>query len=81
MTPIAPGALVDALRAGRPGMAAIDVYDEEPLRDPNYPLLKMDNVVCTPHTAYVTSGCDGFCELRRQVMRVIRLPHPMIVGQ
>jgi len=51
---IEPGALVDALRAGRPGMAAVDVYDEEPLRDPNHPLLTMDNVVCTPHIGYVT---------------------------
>jgi D-3-phosphoglycerate dehydrogenase / 2-oxoglutarate reductase len=51
---IAPGALVDALRAGRPGMAAIDVYEEEPLRDPDHPLLNMDNVVCTPHIGYVT---------------------------
>jgi D-3-phosphoglycerate dehydrogenase len=51
---IEPGALVDALRAGRPGMAAIDVYEEEPVRDPNHPLLKMDNVVCTPHIGYVT---------------------------
>jgi D-3-phosphoglycerate dehydrogenase len=50
---IEPGALVDALRAGRPGMAAIDVYEVEPLRDPNAPLLKMDNVVCTPHIGYV----------------------------
>src|SRR5262249_44106321 len=40
---IEPGALVDALRAGRPAMAAIDVYEEEPLRDPNYSLLRMDN--------------------------------------
>jgi len=51
---IEPGALVDALRAGRPGMAAVDVYEEEPLRDPAHPLLKMDNVVCTPHIGYVT---------------------------
>jgi D-3-phosphoglycerate dehydrogenase / 2-oxoglutarate reductase len=51
---IEPGALVEALRAGRPGMAAIDVYEEEPLRDPNHPLLNMDNVVCTPHIGYVT---------------------------
>jgi D-3-phosphoglycerate dehydrogenase len=51
---IEPGALVDALRAGRPGMAAIDVYEEEPLTDPNHPLLKMNNVVCTPHIGYVT---------------------------
>ena len=51
---IEPGALVEALRAGRPGMAAVDVYDEEPLRDPNDPLLKLDNVVYTPHIGYVT---------------------------
>jgi len=48
------GALVEALRAGRPGMAAIDVYDEEPVRDPNHPLLTMPNVVCTPHIGYVS---------------------------
>jgi D-3-phosphoglycerate dehydrogenase len=51
---IAPGALVDALRKGRPGMAAVDVYEKEPLRDVNDPLLTMDNVVCTPHIGYVT---------------------------
>jgi D-3-phosphoglycerate dehydrogenase len=51
---IEPGALLDALRAGRPGMAAVDVYEEEPLRDPQDPLLTMDNVVCTPHIGYVT---------------------------
>jgi D-3-phosphoglycerate dehydrogenase len=48
------GALVGALRAGRPGMAAVDVYDEEPVRDTEHPLLKMDNVICTPHLGYVT---------------------------
>src|SRR6185369_162203 len=51
---IAPGALVDALRAGRPGMAAVDVYEEEPITDTRHPLLMMDNVVCTPHIGYVT---------------------------
>jgi D-3-phosphoglycerate dehydrogenase / 2-oxoglutarate reductase len=51
---VEPGALVDALRAGRPGMAAVDVYEDEPLRDRQDPLLKMDNVVCTPHIGYVT---------------------------
>jgi D-3-phosphoglycerate dehydrogenase / 2-oxoglutarate reductase len=51
---IAPGALVAALRSGRPGMAAVDVYEQEPVLDPNHPLLTMDNVVCTPHLGYVT---------------------------
>ena len=51
---IEPGALVAALRAGRPGMAAVDVYEEEPLRDTAHPLLTMPNVVCTPHLGYVT---------------------------
>ena len=51
---IEPGALVAALRAGRPGMAAVDVYEVEPLVDPADPLLVLDNVVCTPHIGYVT---------------------------
>ena len=51
---VAPGALVSALRAGRPGMAAVDVFEEEPLRDPNHPLLTMPNVVATPHIGYVS---------------------------
>src|SRR5262252_2436024 len=51
---IGPGALVDALRAGRPGMAAVDVFEQEPVRDAAHPLLTMPNVVCTPHIGYVT---------------------------
>ena len=51
---IQPGALVAALRAGRPGYAAVDVYEEEPLRDTAHPLLNMPNVVCTPHIGYVS---------------------------
>ena len=51
---IEPGALVEALRTGRPGMAAVDVYEEEPVRDAHHPLITMDNVVCTPHIGYVT---------------------------
>ncbi len=51
---IEPGALVAALRAGRPGMAAVDVYEDEPLLDIHAPLLTMPNVVCTPHIGYVT---------------------------
>jgi len=51
---IEPGALVNALRAGRPGMAAVDVYEDEPVRDTSHPLLNMPNVVCTPHLGYVS---------------------------
>jgi len=51
---IEPGALADALRSGRPGMAAVDVYEKEPLSDPHDPLLTMSNVICTPHIGYVT---------------------------
>lgn len=48
---VEPGALEEALRAGRPGYAAVDVYESEPVAD--HPLLHMDNVVCTPHLGYV----------------------------
>ena len=51
---IEPGALAAALQRGRPGMAAVDVYEEEPVLDPAHPLLVMNNVVCTPHIGYVT---------------------------
>jgi D-3-phosphoglycerate dehydrogenase len=51
---IEPGALVAALTNGRPGMAAVDVYEQEPVLDGRHPLLALDNVVCTPHIGYVT---------------------------
>jgi D-3-phosphoglycerate dehydrogenase / 2-oxoglutarate reductase len=51
---IAPGALIAALKTGRPGMAAVDVYEDEPVLDTRDPLFAMDNVVCTPHIGYVT---------------------------
>jgi len=48
---IAPGALVAALEAGRPGYAAVDVFETEPVFD--HPLLHMNNVTATPHIGYV----------------------------
>jgi D-3-phosphoglycerate dehydrogenase / 2-oxoglutarate reductase len=51
---IEPGALRAALEGGRPGMAALDVFDDEPVRDPNDPLISLPNVVCTPHIGFVT---------------------------
>lgn len=50
---IAAGALVEALKKGRPGSAAIDVFEDEPVVGANHPLLRMENVVCTPHLGYV----------------------------
>jgi D-3-phosphoglycerate dehydrogenase / 2-oxoglutarate reductase len=51
---IEPGALLAALRAGHPGMAGVDVFEDEPLHDTDHPLLNMPNVVCTPHIGYVS---------------------------
>ena len=45
--------LLKALKEGRPGFGAFDVYDDEPVLGGNHPLLKMDNVICTPHLGYV----------------------------
>jgi D-3-phosphoglycerate dehydrogenase len=52
------GALVEALRAGRPGYAAVDVFEDEPVLGGKHPLLGMPNVVCTPHLGYVER--DGY---------------------
>ena len=51
---VAPGALLAALEAGRPGMAAVDVFDTEPLLDPADPLLSHPRLLGTPHIGYVT---------------------------
>jgi D-3-phosphoglycerate dehydrogenase len=48
---VQPGALLEALRNGRPGFAALDVYEEEPV-PPGHPLLVMPNVLCTPHLGW-----------------------------
>jgi len=67
---IAPGALEAALRAGRPGMAAVDVYEEEPLPGGRHPLLAMDNVVCTPHLGYVERDAyeTQFADIFEQIL-------------
>ena len=53
---IAAGDLVAALRNGRPGFAAVDVYEEEPVVDAQHPLLQMPNALCTPHLGYAERG-------------------------
>ena len=50
---IARGALEHALAQGRPGFAAVDVYEEEPVLGANHPLLRLPNALCTPHIGYV----------------------------
>ncbi len=55
---VAPGALEAALAAGRPGYAAVDVYEDEPVLGAAHPLLALGNVICTPHLGYVEK--DGY---------------------
>jgi D-3-phosphoglycerate dehydrogenase len=84
---IEPGALALALKLGRPGMAAVDVFEEEPLRDINYPLLGMKNVVCTPHIGYVTKDEYDlqFSEIYDQILAYcagepINVVNPSVLG-
>jgi D-3-phosphoglycerate dehydrogenase len=53
---IAQGALAAALKQGRPGFAAVDVYEDEPVLNADHPLIGMKNVLCTPHLGYVEQG-------------------------
>jgi D-3-phosphoglycerate dehydrogenase len=50
---IVEGALAAALKQGRPGQAAVDVYEQEPVLDGNHPLLSLERALCTPHLGYV----------------------------
>jgi D-3-phosphoglycerate dehydrogenase len=85
---IAPGALVAALRAGRPGMAAVDVFEREPLTDPEDPLLKLENAICTPHIGYVSRDEYEiqFAEIFDQILayaagRPENVVNPEVLGQ
>ena len=49
---VAENALVAALNRGNPGMAAVDVFETEPILQ-GHPLLRLENAVCTPHIGYV----------------------------
>ncbi len=84
---IETGALEAALRAGRPGMAALDVYEAEPLTDPSHPLLTREDVVCTPHLGYVErDSFEGqFNEIFDQILayengRPINVVNPAVLG-
>jgi D-3-phosphoglycerate dehydrogenase len=67
---IEAGALEAALRAGRPGKAAIDVYEHEPLQDADHALLALDNALCTPHLGYVERDAYefGFAMVFEQIL-------------
>ena len=84
---IEKGSLEAALRAGRPGMAALDVYDEEPLTDASHPLLTREDVVCTPHLGYVERDSfeAQFNEIFDQILayengRPINVVNPAVLG-
>jgi D-3-phosphoglycerate dehydrogenase / 2-oxoglutarate reductase len=70
--PIEPGALVAALRAGRPGYAAVDVFEDEPMRDPDFPLLRFEQVVATPQSAENCAPATIYCwdNVRQAVLQV-----------
>jgi D-3-phosphoglycerate dehydrogenase / 2-oxoglutarate reductase len=73
-------ALVRALQAGRPGGAALDVFEEEPL-PADSPLRRMDNVILTPHAAYFSSPAAAQVPLRcgEEIARVLAKERPLNV--
>jgi D-3-phosphoglycerate dehydrogenase len=85
---LAPGALLKALDAGRPGMAAVDVFDSEPLRDPRDPLLAHPNLIATPHIGFVTEDefdrqfADIFAQVNAYAEGApIHMINPSVFGQ
>ena len=75
---IAPGALLDALRKGRPGFAAVDVYEQEPVVNGEHPFLSMPNVLCTPHLGWAerTNFELYFGETFEQICLLYTSPSP-----
>ena len=69
---VSEGALYTALLKGRPGYAALDVYEKEPIYDPNFPFLAMPNVLCTPHLGYVEKNSYELY-FNRAINNLIRL--------
>jgi D-3-phosphoglycerate dehydrogenase len=85
---IRPGALLEALRKGRPGFAAVDVYEQEPIVNGNHPFLKMPNVLCTPHLGWAewTNFELYFREAFEQIVAYgkgepLRLANPEVVAR
>lgn len=85
---IQPGALLAALRAGRPGYAAVDVYEQEPVMNGDHPFLSMPNVLCTPHLGW--AEWDNFELYYRECFEQIvayangqplRLANPDVLGR
>lgn len=83
---VAPGALLGALREGRPGFAAVDVYEQEPVINGDHPFLSMPNVLCTPHLGWAewTTFELYFREAFEQIVlfeqgQPLRLANPRVV--
>jgi D-3-phosphoglycerate dehydrogenase len=85
---IAPGALLEGLNAGCPGIAAIDVFDTEPMKDPADPLLAHPNLIATPHIGFVTEDefdkqfYDIFAQVNAYAEGApIHMVNPSVYGQ
>jgi len=77
---VASGALERALRAGRPGKAAVDVYESEPVLNGAHPLLALDNALCTPHLGYVEKDTyENYFGIAFDQVRAFADGHPINV--
>lgn len=66
---IEPSALYEALKLGRPGFAAVDVYEQEPVMSVRHPLQELDNCLCTPHLGFVEK--DNFENYMSQAFQAL----------